>query len=177
MLASQSNDGEGGVMGLDVRRRRTLMFVPIAAALSLAGAACDSDEDGGTTGGTAGGGAAVDVTVQEFSVLPEQESAPAGDVTFTVTNTGPEDTHEFVVFETDLAADALPTAPDGSVDEEGVGVELVDEIEDIAVGDSPTLTVSLDAGSYVLICNIVEDEGDETIVHYQQGMRTEFTVE
>jgi hypothetical protein len=51
---------------------------------------------------------------------------------------GPEDTHEFVVFKTDLAADALPTASDGSVDEEGEGVELVDEIEDIAVGDTPT---------------------------------------
>ena len=63
------------------------------------------------------------------------------------------------------------------MDEEGEGVELIDEIEDIAVGDTPTLTVSLDAGSYVLICNIVEDEGDETIVHYQQGMRTGFTVE
>jgi hypothetical protein len=88
-----------------------------------------------------------------------------------------EDTHGFVVFKTDLEPDALPTAPVGSVDEEGEGVELIDEIEDIAVGDTPTLTVSLDAGSYVLICNIVEDEGDETIVHYQQGMRTGFTVE
>ena len=117
------------------------------------------------------------MTLQEFAVLPAQESAPAGDVTFAVTNDGPEDTHEFVVFKTDLAPDALPTASDGSVDEEGEGVELVDEIEDIAVGDTPTLTVSLDAGSYVLICNIVEEEGDETIVHYQQGMRTGFTVE
>jgi hypothetical protein len=63
------------------------------------------------------------------------------------------------------------------VGEEGEGAELVDEIEDIAVGDIATLTISLDAGSYVLICNIVEDEGDETIVHYQQGMRTGFTVE
>jgi len=119
----------------------------------------------------------VDVTLQEFAVRPEQDSAPAGEVTFNVGNVGPEDTHEFVIFRTDLAPDALPTAPDGSVDEEGEGVELIDEIEDIAVGATPTLTVSLDAGSYVLICNIVEDEGDETIVHYQQGMWTGFTVE
>jgi len=40
-----------------------------------------------------------------------------------------------------------------------------------------TLTVSLDAGSYVFICNIVEEEGQDTIVHHQQGMRTGFTVE
>ena len=146
-------------------------------------AACSSDDDGGSTGGTdaTGGtgaaGSTVDVTVQEFAVLPAQDEVPAGDVTFSVTNDGPEDTHEFVVFKTDLAPDALPTASDGSVDEEGEGVELVDEIEDIAVGDSPELTVSLEAGSYVLISNIVEDEGDETIVHHQQGMRTAFTVE
>lgn len=163
--------------------RRGAAVIAMLAALMLTAAGCSSDDDGGNTGGTdaTGGtgsaGSTVDVTVQEFAVLPAQDSAPAGDVTFSVTNEGPEDTHEFVVFKTDLAPDALPTASDGSVDEEGEGVQLVDEIEDIAVGDSPTLTVSLEAGSYVLICNIVEDEGDETIVHYQQGMRAAFTVE
>jgi uncharacterized cupredoxin-like copper-binding protein len=155
----------------------------MVVGLTLMAAACGDDDEGGTTAATGGatgetgGGTTVDVTVQEFAVLPAQDSAPAGDVTFNVTNTGPEDTHEFVVFKTDLEPDALPTAPDGSVDEEGEGVELIDEIEDIAVGDTPTLTVSLDAGSYVFICNIVEEEEDETIVHYQQGMRTGFTVE
>jgi len=170
-------------MDHDVRRRRTGVLAPMFAGLMLLAPGCGSDDDEESTGGTsgatagAGGGVALDVALQEFAVLPASESAPAGDVTFTVTNTGPEDTHEFVVFKTDLAADALPTAPDGSVDEEGEGVELIDEIEDIAVGDTPTLTVSLDAGSYVFICNIVEEEGQDTIVHYQQGMRTGFTVE
>lgn len=166
-----------------IQRRGRWLAISMVVGLTLMAAACGDDDEGGTTAATGGatgetgGGTTVDVTVQEFAVLPAQESAPAGDVTFAVTNTGPEDTHEFVVFKTDLAPDALPTASDGSVDEEGEGVELIDEIEDIAVGDSPTLTVSLDAGSYVLICNIVEEEGDETIVHYQQGMRTGFTVE
>ena len=163
-------------------RRRRAATVGVFAALSLFAAACSSDDDGGETGGPNGTGGtsagnAVDVTLQEFAVLPATDSAPAGDVTFSVTNTGPEDTHEFVVFRTDLAPDALPTGEDGSVDEEGEGLESVNEIEDIAVGDTQSLTVTLDAGSYVIICNIVEDEGDETIVHYQQGMRTAFTVE
>jgi len=142
------------------------------AVLSLVAAAC-SDDDGGETSS----GGTVEVTLQEFAVLPSPDSVPAGEVTFDVTNTGPEDVHEFVVFATDLAPDALPTAPDGSVDETGEGVELIDEIEEIAVGETPTLTVTLDAGSYVLICNIVEDEGADTIVHYQQGMRVGFTAE
>ena len=165
-------------MALRSRRHRAVIFAA-AAALCLMAAAC-SDDDGGETGATGaatGGGTTVAVTVQEFAVIPAASSAPAGDVTFDVTNEGPDDTHEFVVFKTDLAPDALPTASDGSVDETGEGVELIDEIEDIAVGDTPTLTVSLDAGSYVFICNIVEEEGGETISHYQQGMRVAFTVE
>jgi uncharacterized cupredoxin-like copper-binding protein len=152
-------------MVLRSTRRRAAILGATVGALSLVAAGCSGDE---TT---------VDVTVQEFAVVPASSSAPAGDITFDVTNEGPEDTHEFVVFKTDLAPDALPTAEDGSVDEEGEGVELIDEIEDIAVGDTPTLTVSLDAGSYVFICNIVEEEGGETIAHYQQGMRVAFTVD
>ena len=162
-------------MVLRSRRRRAAIFAATLGALSLVAAGC-SDDDGGETGAT-GGGTTVDVTVQEFAVIPASSSAPAGDVTFDVTNKGPDDTHEFVVFKTDLAPDALPTVADGSVDEEGEGLELIDEIEDIAVGDTPTLTVSLDAGNYVFICNIVEKEGGETIAHYQQGMRVAFTAE
>ena len=42
--------------------------------------------------------------------------------------------------------------------------------EELAVGDAATLTVSLDAGSYALICNLVEEEG-ELGSHYQEGLR------
>jgi len=38
-----------------------------------------------------------------------------------------------------------------------------------------TPTVDLEAGSYVLICNIFDDAENEA--HYQEGMRTAFTVE
>jgi uncharacterized cupredoxin-like copper-binding protein len=113
--------------------------------------------------------------VQEFAVIPAAASAPAGDVTFNVTNDGPDDTHEFVVFKTDLAPDALPTNEDGTVDEEGEGVEHIDEIEDIAVGDTQSLSVNLQAGNYVLICNIYDEAEQEA--HYQEGMRVGFTVE
>ncbi len=149
-----------------IRRHRGGRLLGAVAVLSVVAAACGGDEGG-----------SVDVTLQEFAVVPAEASVSAGEVTFNVTNEGPEDVHEFVVFQTDLAADALPTAEDGSVDEEGEGVTLIDEIEDIAVGDSPSLTADLDAGSYVLICNIVEEEDGETIVHYAEGMRTGFTVE
>jgi uncharacterized cupredoxin-like copper-binding protein len=151
--------------------RNRFTAASILASLVLVAAACTQAGASPTAGGN--GATMVTVTLQEFSVLPDPTSAPAGEVTFTVTNDGPEDVHEFVIIRTDLAPDALPTGEDGSVDEAGEGVELVDEIEDIPVGESQDVTVSLDAGAYVLICNIVES-GE---VHYMLGMRTAFTVE
>jgi uncharacterized cupredoxin-like copper-binding protein len=72
------------------------------------------------------------------------------------------------VFKTDLPPDQLPTNEDGDVDEEGEGVEAIDEVEDIAGGSDAELTVNLDAGSYVVICNLPG--------HYRQGMHAAFTV-
>ena len=76
----------------------------IVAVLALV-AGCGDDDGGEETG--AGG---VEVTLQEFAVIPAPTRHPPGEVTFNVTNIGPEDVHEFVVFKTDLAPDALPTA-------------------------------------------------------------------
>ncbi|HET7869230.1 MAG TPA: hypothetical protein VFM85_02795, partial [Actinomycetota bacterium] len=105
--------------------------------------------------GCGGGGEDVDITLQEFAVGAVPSSVPAGSVTFNIENKGPDDTHEFVVIRTDLDPTALPTEENGSVSETGEGMEVVDEVEDIPVGDTPTLTIDdLTAGSYVLICNI-----------------------
>jgi uncharacterized cupredoxin-like copper-binding protein len=109
----------------------------------------------------------VGVTLADYSVTPEESSAPAGEVTFDVSNDA-EQTHEFVIFKTDLAEGDLPTNEDGDVDESGEGVELIDEIEDVEAGSSESLTVSLDAGNYVLICNLPG--------YYRQGMHASFTV-
>jgi uncharacterized cupredoxin-like copper-binding protein len=114
------------------------------------------------------------VTLQEWAVVTASNSAAAGDVTFEVTNDGPDDVHEFVVIRTDLNPADLPTDSDGAVEEAGEGMEVVDEIEDIPVGETQELTVALDAGNYVLICNIFS--ADENEAHYEMGMRTAFTV-
>ena len=124
--------------------------------------------------GCGGGGEDVSVTLQEFAVGTDPASVSAGSVTFNIENKGPDDTHEFVVIRTDLDPTALPTDEDGAVDETGAGIEVVDEVEEIPVGDTPTLTVDLTAGSYVLICNIFDESENEA--HYQEGMRTALTV-
>jgi uncharacterized cupredoxin-like copper-binding protein len=116
----------------------------------------------------------VAVTLQEWAVAPAADSAPAGDVTFEVTNNGPDDIHEFVVLMTDLDPAELPTDETGTVTEEGEGIMVVDEIEDIPVGETQELTVTLAAGNYVLLCNIYTES--EAEAHYQMGMRVAFTV-
>jgi uncharacterized cupredoxin-like copper-binding protein len=135
-------------------RLRRLLVVPAAAALAFAVGSC-------------GGSGGIGATEADYSITLDESTAPAGEVTFDVTNDA-EQPHEFVVFKTDLAEDALPVDADGNVDEAGEGVELVDELEDIAPGDSPSLTVTLDAANYVIICNVPG--------HYAQGMHTSFTV-
>ena len=156
----------------------------VTGVVILAGvllAACGDDDEGGSdttpTAGTTGAveGTEIAVGLQEFEVIPDTDSAEAGEITFNVENTGPDDVHEFVIIKTELEPDALPTSPDGSVDETGEGVEVIDEIEDIPVGETQTLTTDLEAGSYVLICNIYDETEQEA--HYKEGMRTAFTVE
>ena len=136
----------------------------IVAALAIGLMGCGS----GTT--------TVEVTLEEWAVVLSASDAPAGAVTFEVTNDGPNDFHEFVVVRTDLAPSELPTDEDGAVLEDGDGMEVIDEIEDLEVGSTETLALELEAGKYVLICNIVEEDAGETEAHYAMGMRTAFTV-
>ena len=92
-----------------------------------------------------------------------------------MTNDGPDDIHEFVIIRTDLDPADLPTDETGAVDESGEGMEVIDEIEDIPVGETQEVTADLEAGSYVLLCNIYSADEDEA--HYAEGMRTTFDVE
>jgi hypothetical protein len=76
----------------------------------------------------------------------------------------------------DLDPGDLPTKSDGSVDEEGAGLDAVGEIEEFKVGTTQRKAFDLTAGGYVLICNVVEKDEGKTEAHYQLGMRTAFTV-
>lgn len=143
------------------------------AAIALALSACTTGQPGSSPTVSAGP-TTVQVTLQEWSVVPATTSAPAGAVTFQVRNAGPEDIHEFVVLKTDLDPGALPTSADGVVSEEGAGIEVLDEIEDIPVGQSQALNVTLQAGKYVLLCNIYDETEKEA--HYRLGMRIAFEV-
>ena len=151
----------------------------LTAVLAIGAIACGDDDDDANGNGDGNGngdtGTIVGIRLFEFSVLADPSSATAGSVTFSAENEGPAENHEFVVVRTDLAANALPTNDDGSVDE--AQVEVIDRIAEFESGGTESTTLTLDAGSYVLICNLViEQEGEDPDVHYALGMRLAFEV-
>jgi len=150
-------------------RRISSPVVVAMALLLLSAAGCGDDDDDE--------GAEVDVVLSEFIVDPAEDSVEAGEVTFALDNQGGE-THEFVVVEA-ASADDLPVDDDGAFDEEAFGEDnVLGEVEDIEAGDTGELTLDLEAGDYVLLCNIVEEEEDgEVESHFAEGMYTTFTVE
>jgi Sulfocyanin (SoxE) domain len=112
--------------------------------------------------------AVVSVLLDDFHVHRTTATAASGMVRFQLVNNGPS-THEFIVVRTDRAPAHLPLQRDGlTVDEEGPGVDHVDEAEGLDLGDRRTLTLDLGPGHYVLFCNM---EG-----HYLGGMYAAFTV-
>ena len=132
-----------------------------AAALVLGAAACSNDPEGGDTGASGDG---IAVTLKDFAIAPAVSTAPSGKVSFDITNDGPS-VHEFEVLATDTAPDALPVDSGVAQTQES---EIVDDVENIAPGTTTGLSVDLDPGSYVIICNVVD--------HYEAGMHVGFTV-
>ena len=154
--------------------RRFLLPSFLLVALTVLAFGCGGD--GG--GDDSGGGLTVNVLLQEWTVVPDVESALAGEVTFAAINAG-SIPHKFVVARTDLAPDALPTDDRGVVDAEGEGIAFIDELAEIEPTGSDEVTLDLKPGEYVLFCNLPPEEtmhgGHPS--HYAQGMSAAFTVE
>jgi hypothetical protein len=119
----------------------------------------------------------VNVVLGEWVVEPDPPAAPAGSLTIVADDQGGED-HELVIVRADDPAD-LPTDEDGAVDEEGIAQEdFIGEIEDVASGTQRSGTFTLDPGTYVFFCNVVEEEeGGEVESHFAEGMHATFTAE
>ena len=136
------------------RSRRSLACPTVAAVLiALSGCSLQAAPRSGVT---------LPVTEKDYRISSPLAPVPAGIVTFDVHNQGPS-THEFVVFETDQAADRLPLGADGlTIDEDAPTLHHVGEFSRIDIGESRTLVLHLRPGTYVLVCNL---EG-----HYLGGM-------
>ena len=101
------------------------------------------------------------VTLNEFNIIAEVQSVPAGEVVFDVVNTG-EDDHELVIIKSDMDPKALPpSSVKGEVDEGAIG-EYIGGFEDIKPGTLAGGSVILGPGRYILLCNLTK--------HYENGM-------
>ena len=165
-----------------MRTKNRWLIVAIIAALVSLGmivAACDDDDDDADPSATtppdaveptepAGTEAStVDVGLTEFTVSPSPDSTAAGSVTFNLSNSGAQP-HNLRVIRTDLDADDLPLGEDGlGVDEDQV--DVVASSGDLDPAATDEISADLEAGSYVLICNV--------LTHYGEGMTVAFTVE
>jgi uncharacterized cupredoxin-like copper-binding protein len=108
------------------------------------------------------------VAEHDFAFTLPQATVPAGLINLNVTNNGPSG-HELLIFQTELAPDKLPLAPDGRVDESGDNVvKVFDSGNNIDPGTSKTFHVALVPGNYVFVCNLPG--------HYRAGMYTAVTV-
>ena len=104
-------------------------------------------------------------------------TAPAGDVTVVVANTGTIE-HEAVVLETNTPFDKLPITYGGDPPAPvTTGADKVGEDANIGEtgdpnlqpGDTRTFTIkNMKAGNYDIVCNIAK--------HYGKGMRAAFTI-
>ena len=153
------------------RRAGTLLlgFLLAVALVACSSDGDDSSSDEGGGGVTVAGdkGTPVAVEVGEnpdgtYYMKVDRTSAPAGAVTFTMKNVGTKE-HEMVVLKTDTAADKL-TVSDHKVSE----ADSVGEISETEAGKTASKTLDLEAGSYVLVCNIAK--------HYEKDMFSAFTV-
>ncbi|HEU4899241.1 MAG TPA: sulfocyanin-like copper-binding protein [Actinomycetota bacterium] len=145
------------------RRRWAWALALVLAALALAVPLTLARRHEPTPSGTP-----VDVVLDDFHVRHDASVVPAGTVSFRIRNEGPT-THELIVVRTNHASEKLPLQRDGlTVDEEGPGIDLLDEAEGLDIDDRETLVLDLAAGNYVLYCNL---EG-----HYLGGMHEALTV-
>lgn len=95
------------------------------------------------------------------------DSAPAGEITFTATNTSKEVIHEMVLAPVASPDEVLPYDETmQKVDEDAAG--HLGEVAELDPGASGSLTLTMKPGLYILYCNIPG--------HYASGMWTLFTV-
>jgi uncharacterized cupredoxin-like copper-binding protein len=102
-----------------------------------------------------------------MGIKAEPASVPAGVVSFKVTNTSKDFVHEMVVLRLAEPGKPLPyDAGQMKVEEQKAGYK--GEVDDLDPGKSGTVTLALQPGHYLLICN---QPG-----HFAAGMWTPFDV-
>jgi uncharacterized cupredoxin-like copper-binding protein len=127
-----------------------------------------------TASGSTSAAAAVNVTLSEYVVRAKPATVTGPSVKLVVQNKGTL-THEVVLVRTD--GSPPPLAADGSIDEDALpDGSFIGELEDLRPKVKATLKADLTPGSYLVFCNIVDDDDATMVSHYQEGMSTQLTV-
>ena len=106
------------------------------------------------------------ISLYEWKVIAGA-TLKSGPSTFTISNFGTIP-HELLIFKSDRTPAAYPTDKAGDIIEDGAGVALVSDGENIDPAGSQTRTVDLKPGTYLFVCNIP--------AHFKQGMFQVVTV-
>ncbi|MEP7361085.1 MAG: sulfocyanin-like copper-binding protein [Chloroflexota bacterium] len=92
----------------------------------------------------------------------------ANEANFSITNIGAIQ-HELLVFKSELPISSYPLDPNGDIVEDGPGITLVSDGDNIDPGATQARTVDLtQPGTYLFVCNIPG--------HFKAGMYTQVTV-
>jgi uncharacterized cupredoxin-like copper-binding protein len=106
------------------------------------------------------------IALSEWKVVVAS-TIKAGKTDFSIKNDGAAP-HELLVFKSALEPKAYPTDPAGDIVEDGAGVTLVSDGDNIDPGGTQARSVDLVPGTYLFVCNIPG--------HFKQGMFTVVTV-
>ena len=102
--------------------------------------------------------------MRDYAVSPSTAELAAGETKIGIRNRGSQP-HDLILIRTDLPPDKLPyDASRAKAREDGT----VGKTAELRAGASSLMTVNLEPGRYLLICNVAG--------HYSLGMRTALTV-
>lgn len=166
-------------------RRPLRLLVPVLLLLAACGkddgaSVQSASETGSASGSTTSAGCKIaggvddaktselHVTLGEYTIAYDEDSAKAGIVQVEAANKGAEN-HELVIAKG--TKDKLPVT-NGVVDEEGI--DIAGEIEPFGAGEECVGKFELAAGTYTLFCGIVEADAGQS--HFQEGMVAELEV-
>jgi len=110
--------------------------------------------------------AAPTISLYEWKVIAPA-TLKAGKTTFTISNFGAVP-HELLIFKSPLAPNKYPTDTNGDIKEEGAGVDLLSDGDNIDPSGSQVRAVDLTPGTYLFVCNIPG--------HFKNGMFSVVTV-
>jgi uncharacterized cupredoxin-like copper-binding protein len=102
------------------------------------------------------------ITLTDFKVGTGTQHFTPRQYDLTIANGGPSQ-HELLVFRTNLAPSNFPKESDGSVQENGAGIDKISDGDNIDPGKTQDRVVDLSQpGTYVFVCNLPG--------HYANGM-------